>query len=46
MQSAVDKPTVVCLTPVKNEAWILDRFLKCAGLWAEHIIIADQGADQ
>jgi glycosyltransferase involved in cell wall biosynthesis len=38
-------PTVVCVTPVKNEAWILDRFLACASLWAEHIIIADQGSD-
>lgn len=36
------KPYVVCLTPVKNEAWILDRFLQCASLWADHIIIADQ----
>jgi len=39
------KPLVICLTPVKNEAWILDRFLKCASLWADHIIIADQGSD-
>ena len=36
------KPTVICLTPVRNEAWILDRFLKAASLWADHIIIADQ----
>ncbi len=35
---------LICLTPVKNEAWILDRFLKCASLWADHIIIADQGS--
>jgi hypothetical protein len=39
------KPTVICLVPVKNEAWILERFLKCAGLWADHIIIADQCSD-
>jgi glycosyltransferase involved in cell wall biosynthesis len=36
------KPTVICLTPVKNEAWILERFLSCASLWADHIIVADQ----
>ena len=36
------QPTIICLTPVKNEAWILDRFLKAASLWADHIIIADQ----
>lgn len=37
----MSKPTIICLTPVKNEAWILDRFLKCTSLWADHIIIAD-----
>jgi hypothetical protein len=36
------KPKIICLTPVKNEAWILDRFLTAASLWADHIIIADQ----
>ena len=38
----MSKPQVICLTPVLNEAWILERFLKCASLWADHIIIADQ----
>lgn len=38
-------PTIICLTPVKNEAWILDRFLQCASTWADHIIIADQQSD-
>jgi hypothetical protein len=38
-------PTVICLTPVKNESWILERFLKCASLWADRIIISDQGSD-
>lgn len=38
------KPKLICLTPVKNEGWILDRFLKCASIWADHIIIADQGS--
>lgn len=37
-------PAVICLVPVRNEAWILDRFLKCASLWADHIILADQGS--
>jgi glycosyltransferase involved in cell wall biosynthesis len=40
----MSKPTIICLTPVKNEAWILDRFLKCASLWADKIIIADQNS--
>lgn len=39
------RPTIICLTPVKNEFWILDRFLKCASLWADCIIVADQNSD-
>ena len=38
-QSAVK---IICLTPVRNEAWVLDKFLQCTSLWADHIIIADQ----
>jgi glycosyltransferase involved in cell wall biosynthesis len=38
------KPVIICLTPVRNEAWCLDVFLKCASLWADHIIIADQNS--
>ena len=38
----MDKPLIICLTPVKNEAWILDKFIQCASLWADCIIIADQ----
>lgn len=37
-----NKPLIICLTPVKDEAWILDRFLQCTSLWADLIIIADQ----
>jgi glycosyltransferase involved in cell wall biosynthesis len=35
---------IICLTPVKNEAWILDDFLKCTSIWADYIIIADQNS--
>ncbi|MBI3901599.1 MAG: glycosyltransferase family 2 protein [Nitrosomonadales bacterium] len=38
----VVKPKIICLTPVKNESWILEKFLAAASLWADHIIIADQ----
>ena len=38
------KPKLICLTPVRNEAWILDTFLKSASIWADHIIIADQNS--
>jgi hypothetical protein len=40
----MEKPLLICLTRVKDEAWILERFLKCASTWADHIIIADQGS--
>lgn len=39
-----EKPIIICLTPVKNEAWILDKFLQCTSVWADHIIIADQNS--
>lgn len=37
-----DRSTLICVTPVKDEAWILDRFLQCASQWADHIVVADQ----
>ena len=40
----IEKPVIICLTPVKNEAWILDRFLQAASLWADYIIVSDQGS--
>ena len=33
---------IYCLTPIKNEAWILNNFLSAASIWADKIIIADQ----
>jgi hypothetical protein len=36
------RPRIICLTPVRNEAWILERSLRCASLWADEIVIADQ----
>ena len=41
-QAVQVKPTVICLTPTRNEAWILEPFLSCASEWADHIIVADQ----
>lgn len=38
------EPTLVCLTPVKDEAWILERFLAAAATWADVIVVADQGS--
>ena len=40
----IQKPTLIVLTPVRNEAWILHRFLATASLWADLIIIADQNS--
>lgn len=41
----IDQPVLICVTPIKNEAWILERFLLCSSLWADHIIVADQSSD-
>ena len=35
---------IVVLTPVKNESWILPIFCKSTSIWADYIIIADQGS--
>ena len=32
----------ICVTPVRNEAWIIDRFLAAAKTWADHVVVADQ----
>lgn len=40
-----EKRTVVCITPTKNEAHNLPRFLACASLWADRIIVADQRSE-
>lgn len=36
---------IIVLTPVKNEEWILDRFLRVTSSFADHIIIADQQSE-
>ena len=42
----MEKPTIICMTPIKNESWVLYRFLKGTSLWADHIIINDQSTDK
>lgn len=37
-------PRIVVLTPLKNDAWILPLFLKVTSVFADRIIIADQGS--
>lgn len=36
------KPKLIAVTPIRNEAWVLEAFLTCTSSWADHIIIADQ----
>lgn len=38
------KPPIVVITPVKNEDWIIDRFLAVTSEFADYIIIADQNS--
>lgn len=39
-----ERTKIICLTPIKNEDWILDTFLKATSLWADHIVVADQNS--
>lgn len=45
LKNKKNRPTIICLTPVKNEEWILDKFIRASSLWADTIIISDQGSD-
>lgn len=38
----ITRPILICMTPIRNEAWVLHAFLKATSLWADYIIIADQ----
>ena len=42
MRTKKNKPQIIVLTPVRNEAWVLRAFLAATSLWADYIIIADQ----
>jgi glycosyltransferase involved in cell wall biosynthesis len=39
-----DTHSLICLTPTRNEAWIINKFLAAARCWADHVIVADQGS--
>lgn len=38
------RPSIVVLTPLKNDAWILRRFLEVTSAFADRIVVADQGS--
>lgn len=38
------KRKIIVLMPVKNEAWILPMSLQAASIWADRIIVSDQGS--
>ncbi len=37
-----NSPLLIVITPVRNEAWVLEAFLTHCSSWADRIIIADQ----
>lgn len=41
-KTSIEQPNIFCLTPVKNEEWILKAFLSTTSIWADTIIVADQ----
>lgn len=38
----IDRPALIVVTPIRNEAWVLEAFLTCTSSWADRIILADQ----
>lgn len=36
--------TRICLTPTRNESWIVGKFMAATKTWADHVVIADQGS--
>lgn len=40
-----NRPAIVVVTPVRNEAWVMDAFLTCTSSWADYILLADQHSD-
>jgi hypothetical protein len=34
----------ISVTPVRNEAWIINRFLDAVRMWATDVVVADQGS--
>jgi hypothetical protein len=43
-EPATDLCSRICLTPARNEAWIIKPFLAAAKSWADRVIVADQGS--
>lgn len=41
----MDKKKIIVITPVRNEAWVLDAFLTCTSSWADYIILADHHSE-
>lgn len=39
-----ESTAVICLTPTKNEAWVINHFLEANSTWADRLVIADQGS--
>jgi hypothetical protein len=39
-----DRCVRICVTPTRNEAWIINQFLAAVKTWADHVIVADQGS--
>jgi hypothetical protein len=44
MKRDVSETKIICILPVKNEAWILKHFIEAALAWADFIIIGDHNS--
>lgn len=41
----MENPKIIVITPVRNEAWVLDAYLTCTSSWADYIILADHHSE-
>ena len=41
---SLQQPSIVVLTWMKSDAWTLRRFLEVSSVFADHIVVADEGA--
>lgn len=40
----MSETNVICVTSIRNDAWIIENFLECASAWANFIIIGDHNS--
>jgi hypothetical protein len=45
VETATQGRRMICVTPTRNESWVIKPFIAAAKTWADRVIVADQGSD-